>query len=156
MDTPLALPLAASQVLASGGRVVGRLPPGRGHADNDLLLGLPDAALMIGGGLVEQSGPPAFGSDSFPLDWPATLEALATLTPEDTTYVPGHGDPAGRGFLREMQEFVSAVAEQIRVLHADGVPAQDAVRAGSWPIADSAHFAEAVQRGYAQLSGALP
>ncbi|NUR24474.1 MAG: MBL fold metallo-hydrolase [Catenulispora sp.] len=148
--------VTSSHVLDLGGRLVELLHPGRGHTDNDLVLWLPDAALLIGGDLVEQSGPPAFGSDSFPLDWPATLGALAALTPEDTVYVPGHGDPAGRGFLSEMQEFVTAVAEQIRTLHADGVPVQDAVRAGSWPIEDGAHFASAVARGYAQLSGALP
>ncbi|GAA1963813.1 MBL fold metallo-hydrolase [Catenulispora subtropica] len=148
--------VTASHALDLGGRTIELLHPGRGHTDNDLVLWLPDAALLIGGDLVEQSGPPAFGADSFPLDWPATLAALSALTTEATTYVPGHGDPAGRAFLRDMQEYVTAVAEQIRALHADGVPVERAVEAGSWPIADSSHFADAVVRGYAQLSGELP
>jgi glyoxylase-like metal-dependent hydrolase (beta-lactamase superfamily II) len=147
--------VTASHALDIGGRVVELLHVGRGHTDHDLVLWLPDAAVLVGGDLVEQSGPVAFGSDSFPLDWPTTLAALAALTGENTTYVPGHGDPAGRAFLRDTQEFVTAVAAQIRALHADGVPVERAVETGSWPIADSSHFANAVVRGYAQLSGGL-
>ncbi|GAA2032167.1 MBL fold metallo-hydrolase [Catenulispora yoronensis] len=148
--------VTASHALDLGGRIIELMHLGRGHTDNDLVLWLPDADVLIGGDLVEQSGPVAYGTDSFPLDWPATLAALAALTTEHTTYVPGHGDPSDRGFLKETEEFVTAVAEQIRTLHADGVPAEQALDRGSWPIEDSSHFAKAVARGYAQLSGELP
>jgi glyoxylase-like metal-dependent hydrolase (beta-lactamase superfamily II) len=143
-------------VLDLGGRAAELRHTGRGHTDNDLVIWLPDVAVAISGDLVEQSGPVAFGSDSFPLDWPATLAGLAELTSEETTFVPGHGDPAGVEFLRGHQEFVTEVARQIRTLHADGVPVERAVEAGSWPIEDTSHFANAVKRGYAQLSGELP
>jgi glyoxylase-like metal-dependent hydrolase (beta-lactamase superfamily II) len=148
--------VARAHRLDLGGRVAELRHLGRGHTDNDLVVWLPDAAAAIGGDLIEQSGPVAFGSDSFPLDWPATLAALAELTAETTTYIPGHGDPAGRGFLRGQQEFVAAVAEQIRALHADGVPVERAVEAGTWPAEDASWFGEAVKRGYAQLAGELP
>ncbi|MBW8804464.1 MAG: MBL fold metallo-hydrolase [Catenulisporales bacterium] len=144
-----------SHVLDLGGRVAELRYCGRGHTDNDLVVWLPDADVLLGGDLVEQSGPVAFGRDSFPLDWPGTLAALASLTAEDTTYVPGHGDPAGRGFLVETQEFVTAVAEQIRALYAEGVPVDRALEAGNWPLEDASHFADAVKRGYTQLSGEL-
>lgn len=147
--------VAASHSLDLGGRVVELRHAGRGHTDHDLVLWLPDADVLLGGDLVEQSGPVAFGSDSFPLDWPATLAAVADLTTESTIYVPGHGDPAGAAFLRGQQEFVTAVAEQIRALHADGVPVGRAVEAGKWPMEDASHFSDAVKRGYAQLSGEL-
>lgn len=148
--------VAREHRLDLGGRIAELRHIGRGHTDNDLVVWLPDAAVAISGDLIEQSGPVAYGSDSFPLDWPFTLAALSGLTGQDATYVPGHGDPSDRGFLQGQQEFVTAVAEQIKALHADGVPVERAVEAGSWPIEDAAHFAQAVKRGYAQLSGELP
>ena len=147
--------VADRHVLDLGGRSVELRHAGRGHTDNDLVVWLPDAAVAISGDLVEQSGPVAFGSDSFPLDWPRTLAGLAGFTAETTTYVPGHGDPADRGFLQGQQEFVTSVATQIRALHADGVPVERAVAAGTWPYEDASWFANAVKRGYAQLSGEL-
>ena len=148
--------VSASHAIDLGGRVVELLHPGRGHTGHDLVLWLPDAQVLIGGDLVEQSGPVAYGPDSFPLDWPSTLAALASLTTEGTTYVPGHGDPSDRRFLTDSREFVTAVADQIRTLHADGVPLEKAVDEGSWPIGNREHFTSAVARGYAQLSGTLP
>lgn len=145
-----------AHVLDLGGRVAELRHAGRGHTDNDLVIWLPDAAVAISGDLVEQSGPVAFGRDSFPLDWPQTLAGLAELTSGDTVYVPGHGDPEGVEFLKGQQEFVTSVAQQIRALHAEGVPVERAVEAGTWPIEDASHFANAVKRGYAQLSGELP
>ncbi|ACU75889.1 beta-lactamase domain protein [Catenulispora acidiphila DSM 44928] len=160
--------VAGQHRLDLGGRIAELRHVGRGHTDNDLVVWLPDAAVAISGDLVEQSGPVAFGTDSFPLDWPATLTALADLTgpadladrtglaPADPIFIPGHGDPAGRAFLQEQQDFVTRVAAEIRRLHGDGVPVERAVDAGAWPIEDGAHFAQAVKRGYAQLTGALP
>jgi glyoxylase-like metal-dependent hydrolase (beta-lactamase superfamily II) len=148
--------VAAAHTLDLGGRRAELRHVGRGHTDNDLVVWLPDAAVAISGDLTEQSGPVAFGSDSYPLDWPATLSRLAGLTAPDTTYVSGHGDPADRGFLQGQQEFVTSVAEQIRTLHADGVPVERAVQAGTWPYEDASWFGNAVKRGYAQLSGELP
>jgi glyoxylase-like metal-dependent hydrolase (beta-lactamase superfamily II) len=143
-----------------GGRVAELRHLGRGHTDNDLVVWLPDVAVAISGDLVEQSGPVAYGVDSFPLDWPRTLSGLAGLTSEDTLYVPGHGDAKGRDFLREQQDFVTRVAEQIVGMYEGGVPVEDAAGTGEWPLDDAgaaaSHFGNAVKRGYAQLSGELP
>ena len=148
--------VAREHRLDLGDRVVELRHLGRGHTDNDLVVWVPQARIALGGDLIEQSGPVALGGDSFPLDWPATLAALTELTTDDTTYVPGHGDPADRAFLQGQREYVTAVADQIKALHADGVPVERAVAAGNWPNEKSSLFADAVQRGYAQLSGELP
>lgn len=148
--------VVGSHALDLGGRVAKLRHTGRGHTDNDLVIWLPDAAVAICGDLIEQSGPVAYGKDSFPMDWPETLAALAEFTTEDSIFIPGHGDPADHRFLLDQQEFVTSVADQIRTLHASGVRIEDAAQAGTWPIADRSHFAEAVKRGYAQLAGELP
>lgn len=148
--------VVGTHALDLGGRDAKLRYAGRGHTDNDLVIWLPEADVAICGDLIEQSGPVAFGSDSFPMDWPETLAALAEFTTEDTVFIPGHGEPADRRFLQEQQEFVTSVADQIRTLRAGGVRIEDAAQAGAWPIEDRSHFDNAVKRGYAQLSGELP
>jgi glyoxylase-like metal-dependent hydrolase (beta-lactamase superfamily II) len=53
-----------------GSRSVELLHLGRGHTDNDLLVHVPDSRTWLVGDLVAESGPPSYGPDSFPLDWP--------------------------------------------------------------------------------------
>jgi glyoxylase-like metal-dependent hydrolase (beta-lactamase superfamily II) len=128
---------------------------GRGHTDGDLLLWVPDVRVLIAGDAVEESGPVAYGSDSFPLDWAGTLDAVAEFVDGDATIVPGHGDAVGIAFLDAQRAYVRAVAGQITELHGNGVEVGKALAAGAWPHADTAIFGEAVARGYAQLSGEL-
>ena len=59
-----------------GGTTAELLHLGRGHTDNDLLVHLPASGVWLTGDLVEESGPPVYGSGSFPLDWPATIGRL--------------------------------------------------------------------------------
>jgi glyoxylase-like metal-dependent hydrolase (beta-lactamase superfamily II) len=143
------------QPLDIGGRTVELHHLGRGHTDGDVVLWLPTDDLVIAGDMIEQSGPVAYGSDSFPMDWAATLGGLMLMTEGHATYVPGHGNPVGHDFVLGQHEFVRRVADQIADLHADGVPVADALAAGSWPYEKAEYFANAVQRGYAQLSGEL-
>lgn len=147
--------VADRQTLDLGDRVVELSAPGRGHTDTDLALWIPDARVLVGGDMIEQSGPVAYGEDSFPMDWPATLVRVGMLTEGDAVYVPGHGDPVDHAFVMGQQEYVFEVAEQIRSLFLDGVPLAAALKAGTWPGEDAAHFGQAVSRGYAQLSGEL-
>ncbi len=109
------------------------------------------SAVVFAGDLVESSAPPAFGPDSFPLDWPHAVRALHALA-EGAAVVPGHGPHVDGAFVASQGESLEQVASQIRLLHAAGVPERDALAAGSWPW-DTALLAEAVRRGYAQLSG---
>jgi glyoxylase-like metal-dependent hydrolase (beta-lactamase superfamily II) len=55
-------------VLDLAGRAVHLLHLGRSHTDNDLLVHVPDAAAWLLGDVIEESGPPVYGPDSFPLE----------------------------------------------------------------------------------------
>ena len=142
-----------SRVLDVGGRAVELLYLGRGHTDNDLLLHVPDAAAWLVGDVIEESGPPCYGAGSFPLDWPQTVARLLALVTDGDVLVPGHGAPVGAAFARAQQQQLATVAELIRELHGDGVPAGQATEAGGgrWPL-PVAGLAPAIETGYAQLS----
>jgi glyoxylase-like metal-dependent hydrolase (beta-lactamase superfamily II) len=97
-----------------GDRLVVARYAGRGHTDGDAVFVVPDCAVAFVGDLVEQSGPPAFGPDSWPLDWPDTLAAiLAEVTPE-AVVVPGHGAPVDRAYALAQRQDIAAVASVIR------------------------------------------
>ena len=138
-----------------GDRSVRLLHLGRGHTDGDLVLHLPEVDTLLVGDLVEESGPPAFGSDSYPLDWAPTLDALLARTGPDTVVVPGHGAPVGPAFVREQRDAIRSVADRCAALHAAGVPVAEALTAADDWAYDPAELADAVKRGYAQLDGTL-
>jgi len=130
---------------------------GRGHTRHDLVASVatgtdrePAQAVLFAGDLIESSAPPAFGPDSFPLDWPRAARALSGLA-EGAVVVPGHGPHVDAAFVASQGEELGQVASQIHRLHAAGVPETDALAAGSWPW-DACLLDDAVRRGYAQLS----
>jgi glyoxylase-like metal-dependent hydrolase (beta-lactamase superfamily II) len=133
------------------GRIVRLRQLGRGHTDGDLVLHVPDADVLLMGDLLEVSGHPAFGPDSFPLDWAPTLDAALALTGPGTRFVPGHGETTDAAFVRDQRDAIAAIAAQCRALHAAGVPADEALKAGDWPF-DRDHLEHAVNRAYLQLS----
>jgi glyoxylase-like metal-dependent hydrolase (beta-lactamase superfamily II) len=138
-------------VLDLGDRVVELRHLGRGHTDNDLLVHVPDAATWLVGDLVEESGPPMYGSGSFPLDWPRTVGVLLDTIENGATLVPGHGAPVDAAFVAAQQTDLLAVAELLTELHGAGVPAERAVEAGGqrWPFPPEG-LATAVVDGYRQ------
>ena len=140
-------------VLDLGDRAVELLHLGRGHTDNDLLLRIPDAGVWLAGDVIEESGPPCYGSGCFPFDWPQTVTRLLGLTDDGDVLVPGHGAPVDPAFARAQQGQLAGVADLIRELHASGVPADQAAAAGGdqWPL-PVAGLAPAIEAGYAQLS----
>jgi glyoxylase-like metal-dependent hydrolase (beta-lactamase superfamily II) len=140
-------------MLDLGDRAVDLLHLGRGHTDNDLLLHIPDAQAWLLGDLLEESGPPCYGTDSFPLDWPVTMTRLLSLLADGDVLVPGHGRPVDPAFARAQQEQLAGVAGLIRELHADRVPTGQALEAGGnrWPLPVDG-LAPAVEAGYAQLN----
>ena len=139
-------------VLDLGDRGVELSHLGRGHTGNDLVVSVPDVDIVFAGDLLEESGPPAYGDDSFPLHWPATADALVGTGA--TTFVPGHGDVMSASSAAQQAQAMTNVAALIRELHAAGVPAADALaEAGDrWPFPVDA-LAVAVQRGYESLDG---
>ncbi|RAG83882.1 MBL fold metallo-hydrolase [Streptacidiphilus pinicola] len=132
------------------GRVVRMRRIGRGHTDGDLVLHVPDADVLLMGDLLEQSGDPAFGPDSFPLEWAPTLDAALALAGPDTRFVPGHGDASDASFVRAQRDAIAALADRCRSLHAAGVPVDEALKSGDWPY-DPAQLEHAVKRAYLQL-----
>jgi glyoxylase-like metal-dependent hydrolase (beta-lactamase superfamily II) len=152
--TPPTVVVSKRMTLDLGGTAAELLHLGRGHTDNDLLVHLPASGVWLVGDLVEESGPPAYGPDSFPLDWPATITRLQAALGDGDVLVPGHGATVGAAFLAAQHEQIAAVAALITELHAAGVPADRALAEGGgrWPFPASG-MAEAASTGYAQLSG---
>ena len=65
---------------------------GRGHTDHDAIVLVPGTGVVFAGDLLENGAVPSFG-DSYPLEWPATVDRLTPLV--ERIAVPGHGDPGG-------------------------------------------------------------
>lgn len=135
-----------------GGRCIEFVHLGRGHTDNDLLIHVPDARTWLVGDVVEESGPPVFGPDSFPLDWPGTTATLLARLTEDDIVVPGHGEAVSRGFVQDQHATLVAVARLIRELHGADVPEDQALATGGdrWPLPPQL-IRPAVAEGYRQL-----
>jgi glyoxylase-like metal-dependent hydrolase (beta-lactamase superfamily II) len=131
--------------LSVGGRPVQLRHLGRGHTDNDLVLTVPDAGLLIAGDLVEEGAPPQFGS-AYPLDWPGTLDALVELVTGPV--VPGHGAIVDRAYVQGQRAELAELTLKAREGHADGRTADEVAK-------DLPYFGdfatEAVQRAYLQL-----
>ncbi|HEY8439465.1 MAG TPA: MBL fold metallo-hydrolase [Candidatus Limnocylindrales bacterium] len=133
----------------AGGRRIELRYLGRGHTDNDIVVLVPDAAVMFAGDLLENGAPPFFG-DGFPMDWPATVERLVDLV--TGAVVPGHGDVGDRGFaVRSMVE-IRTIAELATLVHDATLAMDDAVLRTPYP-ADTAR--EPLERAVAQLRGEL-
>ncbi|MGH9278785.1 MAG: MBL fold metallo-hydrolase [Acidimicrobiales bacterium] len=125
---------------------------GPGHTGADVVVAVPDADAVFAGDLVEESAPPAYGDDSFPMDWPLTNARLLGLLGPGTAVVPGHGAAVDRGFCARQQQDLVALARTIRHLWVGEVPADAALAAGTgrWPWPADV-LADAVARGYEQL-----
>ena len=151
--TELVLPdhtFSSASVLDLGDRAVELVYPGRGHTSGDLVVRVPDADVVLAGDLVEESSPPYFNDDSWPMDWPLSLDIVLGLLTPATAVVPGHGTPVDRDFVEEQRNTVGIVAETIRDLASRGVPLDQALEVGEWPWPRE-HLATAVRRGYEHL-----
>lgn len=155
--TPPHVAIDAPSELDLGGRTVRLVPLPPGHTDTDLVVHIPDAACWIVGDIVEQSGPPMFGSGSFPFGWPRVIRDLAAHVGESDIVIPGHGKPVNREFMLRQAAELGAVADAITEAHAQQL---DVMAATSRIAADSGLPEEiiepAVRRGYALLGGATP
>ncbi len=153
MESEIVLPdhtFSSVRVLDLGDRQVELLHPGRGHTSGDIVVRVPDADVVLGGDLVEESAPPSFGLDSWPMDWPLSLDTVLGVITSGTVVVPGHGAPVDRDFVEAQRNDIGILAETIRDLAGRGVPLDQALAAADWPFPE-AHLEAAVQRGYEQL-----
>jgi glyoxylase-like metal-dependent hydrolase (beta-lactamase superfamily II) len=151
--TPPTVLVGERHALDLGDRTVDLLHLGRGHTDNDLMLHVPDAAAWLVGDLIEESGPPYYGPESFPLEWPVTVAHLLVLLDPGEVLVPGHGGPVDQAFVEAQHGQLAEVANLIRDLHDAGVPLSQAADEGGedWPFPVDG-LADAIEAGYAQLS----
>ena len=133
------------------GRIVDLAFIGRGHTDNDIVITIADADVLCVGDLLENGAPPWFG-DGYPMDWPATAQAILDRTGERTVVVPGHGAHAGRAFVEQSLGEIRAIADLSSRVHAGDLDLEAAVAAA--PYRPSA-AREALERGVAQLRGEL-
>ena len=149
--TPPTHLVSSPQKLDLGGRTVELLPLGRGHTDNDLVIHIPDAQTWVVGDVVEESGPPMYGSGCFPLDWPATLALLLQQIGRADIVVPGHGPPVSRDFVVDQLADLAAVATLITELHAAGATVGQALaEPAAWPF-PAEPLELAVTRAFASL-----
>jgi len=133
-----------------GDRPVEVVHLGRGHTDGDAVVRVADADVLLAGDLVEQSAPLNYGTDCWPLEWPATLDLVIGLLTEQTVVVPGHGTTVDRGFVQEQRVEAAEIAGRVAELAGAGVAVDDALGQGGWPY-DPDRLGHAVRRGYAQL-----
>src|SRR3546814_444870 len=118
--------------------------------DGDIIVRLPDADVVVLGDLVEESGPPAYGPDCWPMEWPTALDLAISLMTDHTVVVPGHGAVTNSDFVHEQRGQIGVVAETIRDLAGRGIPVGQALVEGGWPWPEHL-LDEAVRRGYAHL-----
>ena len=149
-------PVERATWLDLGGIAVELRPQPRAHTDTDLVILAPAQRVWIVGDLVEESGPPMYGSGCFPLEWPGVLEALvAQLRPGDVV-VPGHGRVVDREFVTRQAAALREIAERFIVAHDAGLGADEALGAhDDWPVPVEG-LVVAVERAYAALDGLLP
>ncbi|MEV4114301.1 MBL fold metallo-hydrolase [Nonomuraea sp. NPDC049695] len=134
----------AAASLDIGGRIVHLRHFGLGHSSNDIVVHVPDAGVVFAGDLVEEGAPPAF-SDSYPLDWPATMAAMLDELPEQVI-VPGHGAVVDRAFAQAQHEELVLVAELARRAHVEGL--RDLIKL--FPYSEDV-TREAIDRAFLQL-----
>jgi glyoxylase-like metal-dependent hydrolase (beta-lactamase superfamily II) len=152
--TEIVLPdqtFADSQVVDLGDRLLELAFLGRGHTSGDIVVRVVDAGVVIAADLVEESAKPWIGMDSWPLEWPATLDVLLASMTERTLVIPGHGAMVDRRFVRAQRDEIAQIAEMVRSLVRLGTPADRAATEGEWPWEVDERIHNAVKRGFEAL-----
>jgi cyclase len=90
---------------------------GRAHTEGDLFVYLPKEKVVITGDAVIGWAP--FMGDGYPLDWVHTLKRLEQL--DFTHMIMGHGEVAGRDWLRLFQNYMADLIAAVKRHAAAGV-----------------------------------
>ena len=133
----------------AGGRELRLTYLGRGHTDTDIAIEVPDANVLFAGDLLEEGATPSFG-DSYPLDWPGTVERLLPLA--TGAVVPGHGAVGDRAFVESQLAELRALEALARRVHAGELDLEAAIEASPYSAATSR---DPLERALAQLRGEL-
>jgi glyoxylase-like metal-dependent hydrolase (beta-lactamase superfamily II) len=89
---------------------------GRAHTEGDVFVYLPRERVVVTGDAVIGWTP--FMGDGYPEDWIGTLDRLAAL--DWDTLIMGHGEPAGRDWLRTFRGYIHDMVEAVREEAATG------------------------------------
>ena len=94
---------------------------GRAHTEGDVFVYLPKEKVVITGDAVIGWTP--FMGDGYPEDWVGTLDRLAEL--DWTHLVMGHGEPAGRDWLKTFRGYVHDMVAAVREEAARGATLEE-------------------------------
>ncbi len=83
---------------------------GRAHTDGDLFVYLPKEKIVVTGDAVIGWTP--FMGDGYPEEWVRTLQRLEQL--DFTQMIMGHGDAAGKDWLRFFRGYIADLIEAVR------------------------------------------
>jgi glyoxylase-like metal-dependent hydrolase (beta-lactamase superfamily II) len=123
--TPPNLTFKNDMTLHIGGREIRLLYLGRGHTDTDVVVFLPRERVVASGDLMESQI--SYMGDSYPDEWPATLQKLRAL--DFDTVMPGHGVVfKGKTKIEAFQGYVREVARQASELRKQGLTAEQAAQ----------------------------
>ena len=123
--TPPNVTLTTQLTLHRGNREIQIRYLGRGHTAGDVVVYLPNEKVVITGDLLTSST--SNMSDSYPLEWVATLEELKKL--DFDTVVPGHGDAyTDKAKIDYFQAYLRDVWAAVSELKKQGVPAAEAAK----------------------------
>ncbi|HZS33482.1 MAG TPA: MBL fold metallo-hydrolase [Methylomirabilota bacterium] len=93
-----------------GDREIHLLHLGRAHTEGDVFVYLPKERVVVTGDAVIGWTP--YMGDGYPQDWPATLRRLEQL--DFDRMIMGHGQVAGREWLRTFRSYVEDLVEAVR------------------------------------------
>jgi glyoxylase-like metal-dependent hydrolase (beta-lactamase superfamily II) len=123
--TPPNVTLTTQMTLFRGDREIQIRYLGRGHTAGDVIVYLPKEKAVITGDLLT-SGTSNI-SDSYPLEWAATLEELKKL--DFDTIIPGHGEAyTDRAKIDYFQTYLRDVWSTVGALKKQGVSAEEAAK----------------------------
>ena len=121
--TPPNLTFKNDMTLHIGGREIRLLYLGRGHTDTDVVVYLPRERIVASGDLMESQI--SYMGDSYPDEWPATLDRLRAI--DFDTVMPGHGVVfKGKTKIEAFEGYVREVTRQANEFRKQGLTAEQA------------------------------
>ena len=123
--TPPNVTLTTQMTLFRGDREIQIRYLGRGHTAGDVIVYLPREKAVITGDLLTAST--SNMSDSYPVEWAATLEELKKL--DFDTVIPGHGEAfTDKAKIDYFAAYLRDVWTTFSALKKQGVPAEEATK----------------------------
>jgi len=118
-----------------GGRTAVLLHPGRAHTDHDVVVHVPDAAVVFTGDVVEHAEH-GFSAYSFSEGtdlraWPDALDTILALEPR--IVVPGHGEPVDTGFVAHHRDGLHELITLRTRVRSGEMTEREAVAASRYP-----------------------